>query len=122
MIKFDKKAFEKISKDVFTCDSPSGYTANAVKVVSKYLDEFGCDYKIMNNGAIEVSKKGLDSSKLVATSAHLDTLGLMVRSVKTNGALALTTLGGPVTPSLDGEYCKIYTRSGKVYTGTIQST
>lgn len=122
MIKFDKKAFEKISKDVFTCDSPSGYTANAVKVVSKYLDEFGCNYKIMNNGAIEVSEKGLDSSKLVATSAHLDTLGLMVRSVKANGALALTTLGGPVTPSLDGEYCKIYTRSGKVYTGTIQST
>ncbi len=122
MIKFDKKLFEKISKDVFTCDSPSGFTNNAIKVVAKYLDEFKCNYRIMNNGAIEVFEKGLDSSKLVATSAHLDTLGLMVRSITNKGTLTLTTLGGPVTPSLDGEYCKIYTRDGRIYTGTIQST
>ena len=59
---------------------------------------------------------------MVATSAHCDTLGLMVRSVKPNGRLALTTLGGPSTPTLDGEYCTIYTRDGRKYTGTILST
>jgi len=122
MINFNKQLFKQIAKDIFTCDSPTGYTQNAVKVVCKYLEEMNCDYKVLNNGAIEVSEKGLDSSKLVATSAHLDTLGLMVRSIKSNGALSLTTLGGPVTASLDGEYCNIYTRDGKVYTGTIQST
>ena len=54
-------------------------------------------------------------------SAHLDTLGLMVRSIKDNGKLAITKVGGPCLPTLDGEYCKIYTRDGKVYTGTILS-
>ena len=36
--------------------------------------------------------------------------------------LALTTLGGPITATLDGEYCVVYTRDNKKYNGTILST
>lgn len=122
MIKFDLDYFKKVARDVFTCDSPTGYTGNVISLVKKYIDEFGYENRIMNNGALEVSIKGEDSSKVVATSAHCDTLGLMVRSIKSDGHLALTKLGGPITPTLDGEYCKIYTRDGKVYSGTILST
>ena len=122
MIKFDYDYFKKISKEIFLCDSPTGYTFNVINLVKKYVDEFGYDSKILNNGALEVSIKGNDQSKTVATSAHVDTLGLMVRSIKSDGHLALTKLGGPITATLDGEYCKIYTRDGKTYTGTILST
>lgn len=122
MIKFDLDLFKKIATDIFTCDSPTGYTDNVIKVIEGYVKEYGFDYKILNNGALEVFIKGNDSSKLVATSAHADTLGLMVRSIKGNGALALTTLGGPITATLDGEYCKVYTRDNKVYSGTVIST
>lgn len=122
MINFDLDLFKAISKDVFLCDSPTGYTNGIIKVVEKYIKKYGYDYKILNNGALEVFVKGKDSSKLVATSAHCDTLGLMVRSIKGDGKLALTCLGGPVTPTLDGEYCTIYTRDNKKYTGTILST
>ena len=121
MIKFDLDLFKKIATDIFTCDSPTGYTDNVIKVIEGYVKEYGFDYKILNNGALEVFIKGNDSSKLVATSAHADTLGLMVRSIKGNGTLALTTLGGPITATLDGEYCKVYTRDNKVYSGTIIS-
>ena len=31
----------------------------------------------------------------------------MVRSVKSGGTLALTKVGGPITATLDGEYCRI---------------
>lgn len=122
MIKFNKQDFIKMSQDIFTCDSPTGFTIQVIKVVESYVKELGYNYQILNNGALEVSIKGEDNSKVVATSAHLDTLGLMVRSIKGNGHLALTTLGGPVTPTLDGEYCKVYTRDGKFYQGTIIST
>lgn len=122
MIKFDLDLFKKIATDIFTCDSPTGYTDNVIKVIEGYVKEYGFEYKILNNGALEVFIKGNDSSKLVATSAHADTLGLMVRSIKGNGTLALTTLGGPITATLDGEYCKVYTRDNKVYSGTIIST
>lgn len=122
MISFDLDLFKKISEEVFLCDSPTGYTNGIIKVIERYIKQYGYDYKILNNGALEVFIKGNDSSKLVATSAHCDTLGLMVRSIKGNGKLALTCLGGPVTPTLDGEYCTIYTRDNKKYSGTILST
>ena len=122
MIEFDLDYFKKISAEIFNCDSPTGYTFNVINLIKKHVLEFGFDAKILNNGALEVNIKGDDSSKVLATSAHCDTLGLMVRSIKSNGNLALTKLGGPITPTLDGEYCKIYTRDGKVYKGTILST
>ena len=122
MINFNKKDFEFYSKELFLCDSPTGFTHNAIKLVKGFVDELGYESKVLNNGALEISIKGKDSSKVVATSAHIDTLGLMVRSIKGNGNLALTTLGGPSTPTLDGEYCKVYTRDGRVYQGTIIST
>ncbi len=37
----------------------------------------------------------------------MDTLGLMVRSIKSDGTLAFTNVGGPIIPTLDGEYCRI---------------
>ena len=46
----------------------------------------------------------------------------MVRSIMPNGHLRFTMLGGLLLPTLDGEYCRIHTRGGKVYTGTILST
>ena len=122
MIEFDLDYFKKVSKDIFLCDSPTGYTSNVISLIKGYIDSFGYQSKLMNNGALEVTIPGNDHSKLIATSAHCDTLGLMVRSIKGNGRLALTKLGGPSTPTLDGEYCKIYTRDGKVYKGTILST
>ncbi|WP_026399556.1 M42 family metallopeptidase [Acholeplasma equifetale] len=122
MIKFNLDDFKSLAEDVFKCDSPTGYTKNIIQLVKSYVDSYGYESKILNNGTLEVFIKGNDSSKLVATSAHCDTLGLMVRSIKPNGKLALTTLGGPITPTLDGEYCVIYTRDGRKYTGTILST
>ncbi|MBE6132870.1 MAG: M42 family metallopeptidase [Erysipelotrichaceae bacterium] len=122
MINFNKKDFEFYSKELFLCDSPTGFTHKAIELVKGFVGELGYESKVLNNGALEISIKGKDSSKVVATSAHIDTLGLMVRSIKGNGNLALTTLGGPSTPTLDGEYCKVYTRDGRVYQGTIIST
>ncbi len=72
-------------------------------------------------GNLLIYVDGKDSEHTLGLSAHLDTLGLMVRSIKDNGKLAITKVGGPCLPTLDGEYCKIYTRDGKVYTGTILS-
>jgi putative aminopeptidase FrvX len=121
MIEFDLEFFKHIAKEVFTCDSPTGYTMNVIELCKRYVDSFGYETKVLNNGALEGFVKGESSNKVVATSAHVDTLGLMVRSIKGNGNLALTKLGGPITPTLDGEYCKVYTRDNKVYEGTILS-
>ena len=46
----------------------------------------------------------------------------MVRSIKDNGRLRPTTLGGHVWSTADGENCTIHTRDGKVYTGVVLNT
>ena len=45
----------------------------------------------------------------------------MVRSINSDGTLAFTNVGGPIIPTLDGEYCRILTRNHQIYTGTILS-
>ena len=74
-----------------------------------------------NKGNLVITAPGRESGCTVGLCAHVDTLGLMVRSVTADGMLMVTKVGGPLMPTLDGEYCRIYTREGRVYTGTVLS-
>lgn len=47
-------------------------------------------------------------------SAHIDTLGAVVRNVKANGRLELTNTGGYAWGSVEGENVLIHTLSGKL--------
>ena len=121
MIEFDRRQFEEYARAVFTTDSPSGCTGDVIALIKAYVEELGYTARVHNKGTLEVDVPGADDRKTVATSAHVDTLGLMVRSVKSGGTLAVTKVGGPLTPTLDGEYCTVLTREGKRYSGTILS-
>ena len=103
-------------------NSPTGYTRDAIKYLVDEISLLGFEMEVSPKGNLIVSVEGEDKSITRGLSGHVDTLGLMVRSINGDGTLALTTLGGPLTPTLDGEYCDIITRSGKVYRGTILST
>lgn len=122
MISLSQKTLARYAQPLFTTDSPTGYTADAIQLIASWLREMGYEPILHNKGTLEVVVAGRDPSKTVATSAHVDTLGLMVRSIKGSGTLALTKVGGPLTPTLDGEYCQVVTREGKRYSGTILST
>ncbi len=53
-------------------------------------------------------------------TAHLDTLGTIVRAIKPDGRLKMDLVGGFGYPSIEGENCLIHVASnGKTYTGTI---
>lgn len=107
--------------DLLSINSPSGYTKHAVDHLREMLEDIGYDTETTPKGNLVVSVTGQDTSHTRGLSAHVDTLGLMVRSINDDGTLSLTKLGGPLTPTLDGEYCDIITRDDKVYTGTILS-
>ncbi len=55
-------------------------------------------------------------------AAHVDTLGAIVRSIKENGRLRPTALGGHQWSTANGENCTIHTRDGKLYTGVVLNT
>ncbi len=118
----DKIFLESIMYRIFTTNSPSGYHQEINQELIEILKSIGYNGEVTNKGNIVVKIKGQSSEKTVATSAHVDTLGLMVRSINGDGTLNITNVGGPSAPTLDGEYCEILTRDNKVYTGTILST
>ncbi|HZJ87417.1 MAG TPA: M42 family metallopeptidase [Erysipelothrix sp.] len=119
---FNQKIILKDLQELLEIHSPSGYTNNVIEVLKSKIDALGYQTTLNPKGNLIVSVSGSNPTITRGLSAHVDTLGLMVRSINADGTLALTTLGGPLTPTLDGEYCDIITRTQKSYTGTILST
>ena len=119
--KIDKEYLCQTIKGLMAIDSPSGYCAKAIEYIGERAKELGHEFKITNKGCGVILVKGKESGKKVGLAAHTDTLGLMVRSIGGDGTLNFTKIGGPQLPTIDGEYCRIYTRDGKVYTGTVLS-
>lgn len=103
-------------------DSPSGYTRNVMELIKSWSEELNFDFQCNKKGGGIISIPGRNKDYTIGLSAHVDTLGAMVRSVTKKGHLKFTSIGGNLLPTLDGEYCRIITRRGKIYTGTILST
>ena len=110
-----------IAQRLLSIDSPSGVTDQVVREAEQIARDHGYAVRRTNKGNLVVSVPGREKGKRVGLCAHIDTLGLMVRSITADGMLMTTRIGGPILPTLDGEYCRIHTRDGRIYTGTILS-
>ena len=100
--------------------SPTGFTRAVTDYVMKTLEEMGFAPERSTKGNVLVCLGG-EGEPLVLAS-HVDTLGAMVRSIKDNGRLRPTTLGGHQWSTADGENCTVHTRDGRVYTGVVLNT
>ena len=87
--------------------SPSGFTKKATDYLLSELTALGFTPERSRKGNIFVTLGGSGSPLVLA--AHVDTLGAMVRSIKENGRLRPTTLGGHQWSTADGENCTIHT-------------
>jgi putative aminopeptidase FrvX len=114
-----KYIIETINKLV-NIPSPSGYTSEVMEYVRKEAEGFGYSWEYSNKGGLIISVPG-KTKETLGLSAHVDTLGAMVRSITPGGMLRITLVGGFTMHSIEGSYCKIHTREGKTYTGTILS-
>ena len=97
--------------------SPSSFTTKVTDYLLSELSSLGYFPERSNKGNVFVTLGGSGSPLVLA--AHVDTLGAMVRSIKENGRLRPTTIGGHQWSTADGENCTIHTRDGRVYTGVV---
>ena len=107
-------------KALTSIPSPTGFTRAVTDYVMKALEEMGFAPERSTKGNVLVYLGG-EGEPLVLAS-HVDTLGAMVRSIKDNGRLRPTTLGGHQWSTADGENCTVHTRDGRVYTGVVLNT
>ncbi|MFR4562528.1 MAG: aminopeptidase, partial [Flavonifractor plautii] len=103
-----------IAQRLLSIDSPSGFTDQVVWEAEQIARDHGYAVRRTNKGNLVVSVPGREKGKRVGLCAHIDTLGLMVRSITAEGMLMTTRIGGPILPTLDGEYCRIHTRDGRI--------
>ena len=113
-----KETFHLIN-ELVSIPSPSGNSEKVISFVENYLKEYNVEMKRNRKGGLIVTIPGANDSEHRMLTAHVDTLGAMVKEVKSNGRLKLAMIGGFRWNSVEGEYCEIETSSGKTYTGTI---
>ncbi|MTI69699.1 MAG: M42 family metallopeptidase [Firmicutes bacterium] len=99
--------------------SPSGDTKEVIKLVEDEFKALNIQTKETFKGALIATIKGKNDLRERTLSAHVDTLGAMVKDIKDNGRLKLSQIGGYVWNSIEGEHCVIKTLDNKKYTGTI---
>lgn len=102
--------------------SPSGYCERIMQRVERAATELGYDFAYTPKGGGVITVAGRLPGRTIGLSGHVDTLGAMVRSIKSAGTLRFTLVGGYMSGSVENEYCHIHTRDGRVYTGTILTT
>lgn len=114
-LNYTKDALNKL----LTTPSPTGFTDNIMKFMLNEFTSLGLETKFTEKGALIATIKGENDDSHKTLSAHVDTLGAMIREVKSNGRLKLSQLGGYDWHSIEGEFVKIVTSDEKEYTGTI---
>src|SRR5699024_4913475 len=115
----DMKQTKKLIKDLVSIPSPSGFTGKVIRFVEDYLNKLQIETKRNRKGGLIATIPGENNKEHRMLTAHVDTLGAIVKEIKSNGRLRLDLIGGFTYHSIEGEYCKIHTTSGKEFTGTI---
>jgi putative aminopeptidase FrvX len=102
--------------------SPTGFTDQALDYIERGLADLPVATARTRKGALVATWPGRAESAPRALSAHVDTLGAMVKEVKDNGRLRLSRIGGFAWNTVEGEGVSIFTAFGHVVRGTILIT
>ena len=107
-------------QELLAVPSPTGYTVGLQEYLMKTLEKLCYPYKITPKGNIIVTVEGKDNTSSRVVTAHVDTLGAIVRAIKPSGRLKLDKIGGYPWNMIEGENCTVHIAStGESVTGTI---
>lgn len=105
--------------DLLNTPSPTGDTEYAISFVEGELMALGVATERTTKGALLAHLDGHRSDRPRALTAHVDTLGAIVREIKPNGRLKLAALNGLMWPAVESEGLTIATRSGNQVRGSL---
>lgn len=118
----DMKYVNNLMIEILNMPSPGGDTSEATERLRREFESMGIAVTKTNKGAIMGTIKGENDEEQKMITAHIDTLGAMVKEIKQNGRLKLSNIGGFAWNSIEGENLIIKTMNGKTYTGVALPT
>jgi len=109
--------------ELLNTPSPSGLTEPAIALTERTLAAIpGLKLSRTRKGALVATWTGERDDGPRALTAHVDTLGAMVKEVKSNGRLRLTRIGGFAWNTVEGEGVSVFSSGGRQIRGTILFT
>ena len=103
--------------------SPTGLAEPAIALTEQTLKAFpALKLSRTRKGALLATWAGERDDGPRALTAHADTLGGMVKEIKSNGRLKLSQVGGYSWNTIEGEGCTVFTRFGRSLRGTVLLT
>lgn len=102
--------------------SPTGFTERAIDYVAARFQPLGLALRRTVKGALVMEWAGRAADAPRALTAHVDTLGAMVKEIRPNGRLKLTKLGGFAWNTVEGEGCTVFTAGGQTIRGSLLVT
>ncbi len=122
MVQFPEQKVVQTLLELLRIQSPAGHAERAIQYVDRRLKQMGLQTVLANKGGLRVTMPGMDDRQHRFVTVHVDTLGAMVKEIKANGRLKLSKIGGFGWFSVDGAYCYVETRKGKMIPGTVLSS
>ncbi|PSL26475.1 putative aminopeptidase FrvX [Planomicrobium soli] len=118
---YDWKQRETVEllKELVDIPSPSGYTHSIMAVIRDLLTEWEVEHTTTRKGGIIATINGQDQGRHRLLTAHVDTLGAMVKEIKPSGRLKLSLVGGFKFNAIEGENCLIHLADGAKVSGTV---
>ena len=110
----------EFTEKLLKIDSPTGFTKNAAVFIKDEFSALGYEAELTVKGGVIIKLGGKNERDSVLFEAHTDTLGAMVAEIKGNGRLRVSPLGGMRAENAEAENVNVYTRSGRIITGTLQ--
>jgi putative aminopeptidase FrvX len=100
--------------------SPTGFTEQAISLTDKAMAAFPfLERWQTRKGALVARWPGVSDEAPRALTAHVDTLGAMVKEIKSSGRLKLTQIGGYAWNAVEGEGVTVFTRRNGAVRGSL---
>jgi len=116
----DTNYFTKFLVDLLNIPSPTGFAEPAIAFVEKELSQFKqLTLSRTRKGALVAKWEVKSDLPPVALTAHVDTLGAVVKEVKKKGRLKLSRIGGIQWPTVETEGVWIFTSKGEKIRGSV---
>jgi putative aminopeptidase FrvX len=106
--------------DLLNIPSPTGFAEPAIDFVEKELSHFKqLQLTRTRKGALLVKWEVKSDLPPVALTAHVDTLGAVVKEIKPNGRLKLSRVGWVQWPTVETEGVWVFTSAGGKVRGSL---
>lgn len=118
----DTGAMTTFLVNLLNIPSPTGYHKEAIAYCRQAFEALqlpDAHISETKKGALLVQVKGQSSDAPIGITAHADTLGFMVKEIKSDGTLKLTNLGGINWSGAEFENCTIRTHNDQRIRGTV---